>query len=240
VGIGDGGCLRALQCANERTDPVIPNPKFIGFTVVMAAVLSVSASTASAKEFKSEKSPATLTGAQEGTDVFGVQFGNISCTTIKYAGTQATSPATSVTIAPTYSGCVFTGLGMKITTNGCQYKFTITGESGGKPTGTIDIVGCEAGKKITVVAPAVGTTKCTVEVGEQTGVNGITYTAVGAGATSEITIDLNATNISYTQKAGTGVGACSATSASTGTYAGHTLVTGENASGTEHIGIFIS
>ncbi len=215
--------------------------KFLGLTLVAAlSISSVAASTASADVLTTEATPTTLTGAQEGTDVQGVAGGPIKCTTIKYTGTLSSGISSSFTLAPTYSGCTFVGLSATINMNGCVEKYNIN-PAAGNTTGTTDIV-CPAGKEITITAPSVGTPKCIIHYPPQTGLAPLSYVNVGSTTTREITATLNITNMKYSQTAGTSeTGNCATADNQTGgTYVGKVLLTGENAAGSAHIGIFLT
>jgi hypothetical protein len=215
--------------------------KLLGLAAVAALALSsFTASVASADVLTVESLPTTLTGAQEGLDVLKVHAGETRCTTVKYQGTVATSPTTTITVTPTFSGCTFTGLAGAIDMNGCDYLFHIN-SAAGTTTGTTDIV-CPAGQEITITAPAVGTKKCIVHIPPQTGLGSVTYTNVGVPPTSELTLSLALTGIKYSQTAGTAEsGNClTADSTTTGTYTGKALITGENETTGAHIGLLLS
>jgi hypothetical protein len=86
----------------------------------------------------------------------------------------------------------------------------------------------------------VGTPKCIIHVPEQTDLTKVTGTNIGAGATREITLDINITNIKYSQTMGTAeTGNCATADNTTGgTYTGAAVVTGSVAGA--HVGIFLS
>jgi hypothetical protein len=232
----------------RKETSMIRNLKFLGLALVAAlAMSSVVASMASADVITSEKAGVTtLTGKQEGTDVFKVHGGQVNCTTVNYSGSFTTG-ASNVLVAPTYSGCTFAGLASTIDMNGCQYRVNINAAAG-NTTGTVDIV-CSAGQEITVTAPSVGTKKCIIHVPgvagpepppKNQGLTGGTGTNVGSGTTRELTLDINITNIVYSQTAGTAeTGNCATADNTTGgTYTGTAIVTG-SVSGA-HVGIFLS
>jgi len=215
------------------------NLKALGLALV--AVLAMSALTAAgasaeAFQFKAEKTPTTtLSGKQHGAaDVFTTDTGSVSCNEAKYAGTVTGTEVTEVTVTPTYSECTAFGLfNVPIDTNGCQYKFTVLTKVGANYEGKVDVV-CPAGQVIKVTAPL-----CTVTVGAQNNVPGtITYTNVGAGATREITVDVNLTGLTYEEHRPL-FGICENNTVLThdGTYVGAGLVTGTN--GGTHSGVFV-
>jgi hypothetical protein len=223
---------------------MIRNLKFLGLALVAVLAMSaVGAGAASADEFKAESAPLTLTAKQgEPTDTFSTHAGNVKCTTATYKGTQATTSATTIRVAPTYSGCTFVGLNSTITTNGCEYLFHVPATAG-VTTGTVDIV-CTGSNEITVTAPnpALGKAKCIVHVPPQTGLGVVTYSNLGAGATREVKVSVKLTGLKYSQTAGVAEsGNCETKdNTTTGTYEGSATVTGETHEGTTHIGIFLA
>jgi hypothetical protein len=226
---------------------MIRNLKFLGLALV--AVMAMSAMIASAASaadlFTSEKVNTTLTGSQEKHleggvekfDRFTTDGGIVECTGATYKGTQAATTASTVTVTPTYSGCTFTGLAATIKTNECTYVFSLIGAT---TTGEVEIK-CPTGKEITVEVGPESTRRCIIHVPAQK-LGGITYTNIGAGTTREVTVAVNTgTTLKYSETAGTGSGACAtADNTTTGKYIGAAKVTGENAAGTEHFGVFLA
>jgi hypothetical protein len=223
------------------------NLKALGLALVAAmAFCAVVVSAASADEFRAESAPLTLTGKQDpGTlDKFTTTAGTLECEEATYHATTATSPASSITITPpVYGSCSVAGIPSTVHMNGCDYKFTI--DAAPATTGTVHVecpttVGPPHVTHEITITVGFPTVKCTIHVHEQT-IGGIIYTNVGAGATREITIDVNATGLTYTETAGTGLGACSTSSTQhNGTYVGKATVTGEVDPSGGHIGVFVS
>ncbi len=210
---------------------------------VLAAALALgltTAGTAGADVFTTEAVNVMVTGAQEGTDVFKLHGGEVKCTTVKYTASVSSGSSSQVTASPTYSGCTFAGLAATIGMNGCDYLLKINAEAG-NTTLTEDVV-CPSGKEITITAPSVGTAKCITHIPPQTGLGPASAVNVGSLATREVTITAGVTNMKYSQTAGTAeTGNCATADNTTGgTYTGKALLTGENFSGTAHIGIFLS
>jgi len=203
------------------------------FAIAVVALLALgglNASGASAK-FRAETSTGKFTATQENTNKFSFTFGAFECTTANYTGNITSTEAESVELTPSYSGCKAAGLGATIHTNGCT--FTLTTDV----AGTIHIT-CPVGKEITITMPSAGTVKCTVHIPAQT-VTGATYTNIGTGTTREMIMHLEGiTNITYSQTAGTGAGACTSSHDTNGSLIGTQRVTGENAAGTAHVGIW--
>lgn len=217
------------------------NIKILGLMLAaMFAMSAVAATAASADEFTSEVAPVTLTGTSESgfTDEFTTTAGVVKCPKATYKGTQATVSTTTATVTPDYEDQPCTGFGFPATidVNECQYVFHING--GTSTEGTVDVE-CPAGKEITITATSAGTEKCTVHVPTQTSIPGtVKFSGIGSGTTREITVDVNLTGVKYTHTKGTGIGACTAGSASNGTMKAKATVTGE--SGSTHVGLFLS
>jgi hypothetical protein len=103
--------------------------------------------------------------------------------------------------------CTFAGLaGSIVHMNGCAFVLHST------PLPIQVQVECPAGQQITVTAIVTGVTKCTIHIPAQTGKQGFTIT----NGAEDIVVKNASKNINYTTQAGTGLGACQATSAGTG------------------------
>lgn len=211
------------------------NLKILGLALVaMLAVTATAASVASAAKLTAESYPATVTGASEAGNEIVVTAGAVSCPKSTYHGVIS-EPASTLSVTPVFAGCTALGFPGVTDMNGCTLLLHSVGLALGA---SLDLV-CPAGQEMTVTAISAGTTKCTVHVKPQTGLESITVTPIGSGATRELTLDINLAKIQYTHTAGTGIGACTSGSGSTGTLTAKTLITGENAGGT-HVGIFPS
>ncbi|HVI70063.1 MAG TPA: hypothetical protein VM656_01080 [Pyrinomonadaceae bacterium] len=216
--------------------------KLKAFGAILLAALTMSAVAASdvsaqVFHFTSEKEHTILRGVQEGTDVLTIDFGTLGCTAVKYTGTiqSATTTTTVAEVTPEYSGCTAFGFtNVPIHHNECKYKFVAGTKESGNYEGSIDIV-CPTGKKIELTAPG-----CLVTVGPQTGIKKVTFKAVGAGATREITAIFNLTGVKYEEHEGP-FGTCASDTVvrSNGTYTGNTIITGET-SEKSHLGISLT
>ena len=225
---------------------MIRNLKVLGLALVAVFVMSAFAtSAASADSLTSESSPVTLTGKQVSSgDVFTLTIGTAKCKEIRYTATMST-PTTTFSLTPSFpvkttggeQNCSTFGFPGEIHTNGCTYLFHI----GAATTGTLDIV-CPEGKEVTITAGTAGTTKCTMHVPAQSSLATVTYKNVGSLTTREIELEFNITNIKYSHTEGTGLGKCATGSATTGSYVGKALLTGEEDKALEpkHVGIFLS
>jgi hypothetical protein len=225
---------------------MIRNLKFLGLALVAVMAMSAMvASAASADLFNSEKENTTLTGTQEKhleggvekNDRFITAGGILECTSATYKGTQATKTSSTVTVAPTYSGCTFTGLAATVKTNECTYVFSLIGAT---TTGQAEIK-CPTGKEITVEIGPEPTRRCIIHISAQI-LSGFGFSISGAGTTRQITFTFNTGfTVKYSQTGLSGSGACAtADNQTTGKYIGAATVTGENAAGTEHIGVFLA
>lgn len=215
------------------------NVKVLGLALVaMFAMSAATATAASADDFTAEKYPATLTGSNTtANDQLVLTTGIVNCKKSTYTATVSAA-TTSVSVTPSYSECTAFGFPSAIDTNGCKYIFNV----GAGTTGDADI-SCEAGKSITFTAIGAGTVKCTIHITSQSYIAGaVTYSNTGSGTTREMGIEVSLSGIDYSHTKGTGIGACTAGSATNGTVSAAALVTGEEdkASGAAHIGIFLS
>ena len=213
------------------------NLKVFGLTLVAALALSAfvaSAASATAFSFKSNTDNPTLTGKQHGTnvDVFTTDSGTVRCSEATYVGSQAGTSASSVEVAPTYSGCkLLFFINVTIDPNGCKYRFNTVTKEGANFEGNTDIV-CPAGKAIEVTAPG-----CTITYPAQNGLTKVTFTNLGTGHTQEVTVDVGiTTGIQYEEHGGTCENETGLTN--NGSLTGPSLFTAENAT-KEHIGIWV-
>ena len=221
------------------------NLKALGLAIFAAFAMSaVAASAASAfTEGTAESYPTTLTEAAEtGTvDVFTTTAGKVKCPNATSTGTMSAS-SSSVELTPNFNGPSDTCTSLAgivptiVDLNGCHKRITWFAR-------TLHIT-CSFSFEITVTANQntahTLTEKCTIHIPPQT-VGGLTFSNVGSGTTREIKVVTSATGITYTETAGSGLGACStSTLQHDGTYTGTDLLTGETDAGSTHIGIFLS
>lgn len=204
-------------------------PKMAGIALVAVLLVAALPASASAAEFHGESSP-FLSGTQEGADVFTTTAGTVSCKEVKYLGAWVGSTTTSFVAEPTFSSCTAFGFVATVNANGCDYEF--------HSNGLVDIQSCTTPAGIIVTASAAGTVKCVVDIPPQLPLGSATYSNIGAGATREITISTSLSALSYSEEAGTGLGACKSTAINptNGTYSGKVVMTGY--SGGSHRGIW--
>jgi hypothetical protein len=210
------------------------NLKVLGLALVAVFAFSAAASSVASDAywFKSDASGSavtSVTGTQVGTNTFATDGGEFNCTSIDLVGSQVGATATTLTLAPSYSGCTFAGFPITITPASCKYVFHTDGKT--TPSNTFHVtttIECSGTDKIVMVAKVAGVTKCTIAIGPQNIGTGVTLSSNG----SDITAGLNISNIAYTETAGSGAGACASTSGTTnGKLSGTDTFTGKNTLG---------
>lgn len=214
--------------------------KMFSLASILGLMLSAcAASAASADEVTAESYPASITGsADTEAGTFVTTAGTVSCTNTKYKATLS-GQTTTIVAQLDFSSTTCTAFGFPATveTNECSFLYTLQG--GASTSGDVDLQ-CPTGKALTVKATAGGTIKCTLEMKTQNDLEGsVAATNVGAGATREVTLVGNMSGIDYTHTKGSGLGACSSGSSTSGSIQARTIVTAENGAGS-HVGIFLS
>jgi hypothetical protein len=204
------------------------NFKTLGLAILaLTAMTALMASTANAAAFTGAGGKnAVITVDQTLINQFTVTTGTIKCTTLKVPPTTVVNGSTTVTAHPEYSGCKCFGVNCTVSTMGCDYVFHL--EAGGKSKTD---VACSAGNAI----KAVPLLDCTVTIGSQTGLSGVTYSN---GASDIVqTIDVTG-SISYAE---TGTNCVAPGGHANGTYEGANTITGfEDLAGTEGASLAIS
>lgn len=157
--------------------------KFITLGLTVAAVLATSAMTASAASAAIEFSGTSGAGPYSGHDIAGqtnafTAFeGTVECnhTTTEYHGTIL-SPASTLTVEPTYEGCSSGGGTVdEVTMNECDYLFHANEKvATDHYKGTADLT-CPEGQKVEVDVTAAGNPICTIAIPGQ-GPFPVTYT----------------------------------------------------------------
>jgi len=152
---------------------MISKIKALGLALLAVfAVGAVSAVAAQAGQFTAPAYPATITGQNVGGfHEFTTELGTMNCNVTFHGELAAASE--DLTLAPTYN-CVIGGLGVDVSMNGCDYEFH-AGETLAmdQVAGSMDILCPEEAAidfKVTSVPP------CHVTVGEQLGLEALTYT----------------------------------------------------------------
>jgi hypothetical protein len=212
------------------------NLKTLGLALVAVMALAAVAASSASAQFEAESAPVTLTRSSNAMQKFAPTKGGtaVECTTIALSNsTQGATPATTVEVFPTYSNCEsILGLATSVTTNGCSYLFHLAAAT---TTGTTDVK-CPTGKVIEIFVGGESSPFCKYTIGAQSGLSSVSFKNTGAGTTREVIVEPNVGGITSTRTV-SGFGCPSA--GSTGTYIGSSTVTGENAAGTTHIGVFV-
>lgn len=184
--------------------------KALGLAFVATVALSaVVASAAQAGTLDIEVDPAIITGESEGQQELAVQIQtpktgnniNGNCKKASFEGTVEQDGVGSqetheATVTPTYQECTFAGLAAQVRMNGCKY--TLTGAGHASKTFTVDIVGCTAGKQMTLQ-----TAVCQIEIPAQNGLShavGTNIQTVGRPLPPhEVTLSVTIPHITHTQ-----------------------------------------
>jgi hypothetical protein len=194
----------------QRKARRVANLGILGISIVLVLVLGmVLESGAAASSFIVHSEVTHIDATQKTTNVFSSTAGEVTCATSTQTAQVTGGEFTAIeTSELKFEGCHFNFFGNKvlatISTNGCNYKIYASG--------TADIV-CPAGKEIEVKG-----TGCTLKVGPQTGLKGLSYTNNG----SHIDVNANLTGIKYSHS---GFG-CGTGSGTTATYKGEVTVEG--------------
>lgn len=212
---------------------MIRNLKVMGLALVALFAMSALFSSVASAQFEAGAEEVTTTASSNEVQKFQISSGGLTveCKNLEVKGSikSATTKTTTATVHPTYSGCEpLLGQATSVTSTGCDYLFHLNEAS---TTGTTDVV-CETGKAITIKIGSI----CTYTVGSQSGLNSVSFKNTGSGTTKEIIVEPNVGGISSTRT--TNDLFCPAAGAA-GTYKGNSTITGENAAGTEHIGVFV-
>lgn len=173
-----------------------------------------------------------LVGAQIGNSVFSLDGSKIECTTVE-AETSGfvSSPASSLTVFQTYTGCTAFGfVNATVNTNGCAIVETLGSEvAADKFSGSVALE-CEAGKKITIVAAT-----CEVQIGSQE-LSGEAFGTNNTGASpQDVVLDFDL-SMAVTKTKDGFLCPLSGTGAGTGKYTGQTTGQGFNEAG-EQVGV---
>jgi hypothetical protein len=200
--------------------------------ITAASAVVSSAAQAASGDFTCEggaKASCIITLDQTEFNAWEFGSGVWKCTGFAFPITTVTNGTTTIEAHPEYSGCKIFGVGASVVTTGCNYLFHLKAAA----ASSTDVV-CSGTNKITVTPVGIS---CTVTVGSQTGITGISYENT-TGPPADVDQIINAKNIEYTE-AGSG---CSAPGTrKTGTYKGKNTFTGfEDVGGKEGARIPIS
>jgi hypothetical protein len=175
--------------------------RHLGLAVLAAAALTalLGAGTASAAQFRAEEYPTTVTGTQTVAQKFTTweKGPTWTCSNVTTVGTISAA-STTLSLAPTFTGCAFAGQAASVKMNTCKYVYKNSSEQMVN-TGTIDISCSKAGDEIEVVASI-----CTLKIPAQAARSSVQYSGGpvqegpgGEGYKRKIGINLNATGFTY-------------------------------------------
>jgi hypothetical protein len=171
--------------------------KTLGVALVAVFALSaVASASASAASFNAETVTAVLAGGQTTTHEFTVAAGTTKCTSASFPGEQTTTPATTISVSPAYSGCSTVILGsthgVNVNMHSCKYTFAAASTTSGSVSVecpstpiTVEIEGLEG--------------VCSITVPSQSAVAGITYANEGTGSARKVLVTANVSTLHYTQ-----------------------------------------
>jgi hypothetical protein len=110
--------------------------------------------------------------------------GTMSCSLGSLSGFQSTTATIQLTVSPSFSGCTFLGIfGVAVNPNGCDFVLLSFG---------IMEINCFTATYMTF--SAVG---CVIKIGSQSGLSNVSYSNIGSGTTTELTVGYQVTNIKY-------------------------------------------
>jgi hypothetical protein len=129
-------------------------------------------------KFNAEEYPVSITGGQSGVNSFYTESGESSCSTVSVTG-SASAATSTLTLDPTFGGCVSLGLESTASTSGCHYVFHVT-NSGPPYAGSLELA-CEAGHQLEFSPQSGGKSICTTAFPAQT-LGTVKYENLGTGS----------------------------------------------------------
>jgi hypothetical protein len=162
--------------------------------------------------------PASISGQQSSTSKqkFNTNNGTtFECSGISYSG-SISSASSQFDLTPSYSGCklvvVGSNLSATVNSNGCTYRYTVTGSS--PYSGTVALV-CPEGKSLEVTASVA----CTLKIPAQT-LGTVTYTNSIGQTGRSVSTSASGSKLSYS----TSGFACGTQTGGKGTYSGGSVL----------------
>jgi len=146
--------------------------------------------TSTPQSFAVDQAPASVTGKSAKEIGFFVFGGNgvLRCSEHSLSGELTSTTSASIAIVPAYQGCDFLGQSPKLSMGGCSYVF--------HASGGFDIVGATCATNPISVS-ALG---CTMTVGPQSGLTGVTYANEGSAKLRSVKTGGEAGGLKYTAK----------------------------------------
>jgi hypothetical protein len=151
------------------------NFKFFGILPLVALVFGIlEAPAAEAGEFKAGANPARITGQQVGQHALTTKLGSALECDVAFEG-QLAGSSEDLTLTPSFSKCEIGAQKVDVAVNGCDYLFHAGATlAGGAVEGSMDIK-CPPSVGIEFGITSGGAT-CFLRIGEQVGLNDVTYT----------------------------------------------------------------
>ncbi len=138
---------------------------------------------------EAEHYPATFTSEIASAHVFTTNPGVVSCKSVGFSGTLSGSSNT-FSATPAYGKCTTE---TPVVMNSCRYVLHVS-NAGPPYVGTADVSCTSGGDAIEIRIPG-----CTVKIGAQSGLSGVTYTNEGTASSRKVKVSLNVTGISYNE-----------------------------------------
>lgn len=212
--------------------------KTVGLACIVALALTATLgiASASASQFRSEAYPVKFDGEQNNPEekeemIFtvkaptGAQYRTI-CSTYHLSGT-ASEASSGLSLAPSASGCKFSGQKVTFNPHSCKYVLHSTSESA-PYTGTMDVACSHEGDEIEILNAGSG---CKIGLPAQSGLGSIGFSNSGKGNGRTVAASFNLTGLTYTAS-----GAC--LGQMNGTYKNGTLTGPNTLKGTDEAGTF--
>jgi hypothetical protein len=149
------------------------------------------ASSAAAAQFHFSAASASISGVQEGSNLFTVEGSSVGCKVVVFTGTgPKTGTAEAVSVHPEWTGCeAFGTTAGTVNSEGCQIE-------GNASSTTVALTSCTKGGIVIVGGGVFGA--CEITVPNQTGLSGVTYSNMTPR--TRLKVSVNITNIHYIVK----------------------------------------
>jgi hypothetical protein len=203
----------------DEEDPMSRALKTIA--AALLATLAMGVSSAQAKEFWFKSDGLTVMAGSWQGDQYIFDFGVVNCKKTTYGGTLVGPETGFLMLATEYDDCSYKNGTVEIHMNDCGYSYLQDNNTGEGKFDVITMIECGANSEITVTFISAGQTKCVIHIPEQTIGTGAIMTNTGAGGVKHLDVDINFSNIKYSQTAGDGLGKCpTADNTNNGQYSG--------------------
>jgi hypothetical protein len=130
-------------------------------------------------KFSADEAPVKILGERQSGPIAAVFLagynGVLSCTVHALKGESATVTASTIAVTPAYSNCKFNGQSTTFSMGGCSYVYHAWAYEG------VDIVGATCASNPITFTSAYE--PCTITIGPQSGLSGLSFTNEGSGKT---------------------------------------------------------